>query len=251
MKKAVIAVATLAVSAGGALAEELCFNKADLSYEPCEETFGAPADFSGVYAGGHLGFAGSDFSGLFDEAGGDLFGDPVDDPFVDLNESASAFAVGLHAGVMYRYDADFVIGFEVDASYADLSASASSGSGESIRGEIEYFGSARVRAGTPVESFMPYVTGGIGFISYDYVVQDGGGTSEDSANFEEAVFGGVAGAGVEVLLTDDIMLRAEGLYYFVDEQVDLADEQPTDADPGDFVAIDDLWTARTGLSFKF
>ena len=234
-----------------------CFDKGALSYTACPSQ---GASFAGYYIGGHAGAVSAKFRGLFD-GGPRGAGNPLDptgpntagyvgDDNVTLDDDDAGFAWGGQIGAMAQFDDGFTLGFEVDLTFANLEAGATNRDEERIDGKIDYFGSARVRAGYAFDDIMPFATGGVGMVSYEHTVVDRW-TSDEVATFDESAVGAVVGGGVEYLLTESIVVRAEGLYYFVEDEYALPVNTPYDADEGDFVGVGDLWTTRAGVNFQF
>ena len=58
------------------------------------------------------------------------------------------------------------------------------------------------------------------------------------------------GGGIEHAVTDNILVRFEGLQYEYDDAVDTS-LLTSDSDPDDFTRINDLRTFRVGVSYKF
>lgn len=106
-----------------------------------------------------------------------------------------------------------------------------------VTSELNWFGSARVRAGmllTP--ALLVYATGGIAWADFDF--------GANGIARSETLFGYQLGAGTELMLSRNWSLRAEYIY------TDLAPETFNHG------AIDnkydaDFHTVRAGLSFKF
>ena len=245
MRVITIAAAAAVAASGVALAnghEEQCFDKGTLTYFDCPTE---DPNFTGVYLGINAGVAGTEFQGLFDDGGDEIV----------LDTDDTGYLLGFHVGAAYQFESNFVLGVEADAAIVDLegfvAGDEEDGLFESIDGEIEFVSTVRGRAGYAFGDFMPYVTGGVGFVSYEYDVQNNDDDPSDFANFDEIVVSGVAGGGFEYLLTESASVRLEGLYFFSEDQIDLVDGIPDDADADDFVAIEDLWTVRGGVSFKF
>ncbi len=258
MRKLLLSSAIVALGTATALAEgheEECFDKGDLTYADCpaeEEVMMEPEpmvepapDFSGFYIGVDVGVASTEFNGLFDEAGDETV----------LSEDDIGFLIGAHVGALYQFENNIVVGLEADAAFADLDAFAADdlegGLFEEIEGEIDFVSSVRGRLGYAIDDFMPYVTGGVGFVGYDFRVQNNDDDPSDTATFDEISVGAVAGGGLEYLLTEYVSLRVEGLYYFTEDRIDLEPGVPDDADDDDFVEVEDLWSVRGGISVRF
>lgn len=91
---------------------------------------------------------------------------------------------------------------------------------------------------------MPYATGGVALAGYEFK-----GTSPGfSASADETAWGGVAGGGVDWLIHPNVILRAEGLYYFFDDETDLSG---VGGGSGGRITLGDVGVARVAVSYKF
>lgn len=223
------ALAAGAVAVSPAAAADKCFDKATLTYidcpaiEPIEAPL-APAPllpaepiepWSGLYIGGHLGYGYSEATGT----GG----------LGEISEDIDSLAVGGHVGFMRQFDSNLVLGLEADAS-----ALFKEDTDEVADAEIVWLSTARARLGFAIDQVMPYVTGGVALVNWEY--------EEPGATADETSFGYVAGGGVELLTYQNWMLRAEGLYILIDDDQSL---------PGGSVGLDDAIVGRGGLTYKF
>lgn len=138
---------------------------------------GYGANWTGFYAGGHLGYG-------FGKAN---------------NADISGFLGGVQGGFNYQIDRA-VLGLEADVSY----------SGIDYRGFTDTFRqkwlmSGRARLGYSIDRFMPYVTVGVAYSTA--TMKAAGGKSDNSH------LGFVMGLGAEALLTDHMTARVEYLHY--------------------------------------
>lgn len=244
---AVAGAAAMTFTANGSFAEghEDCFDKGGLEYVDCptepepvieEEVVEiVPAlTWTGFYIGAHAGYAWTDVDGLYD---GGFF----DVPGLDLDGAVA----GGQIGYLHQYDNNIVVGAEIDAS-AVFADDRDEDGDNSFDAELDYLASARLRLGYALEGgFLPYITGGVALAGYSVDIDDG-----DTPSFDETAVGGVAGGGVEYMFDENWSLRAEGLYYFFDDELDL--EGSTDfADEGDFFSIEEVFVGRIGVNFRF
>ena len=235
--------ALFATSAGIALADDVsakCAEKGLLSYVKCPMR---EHDFTAFYAGLHLGVGGVDLSGEFDQDGAE----PVIPKGFDFEDEVNGLTGGVHFGYSRHLDNDVVIGFEIDGSVADATTEQSDAAGAGLKGDVDYFGSARLRLGYAFESLMPYMTGGVGVVGYSLKATDDAGASVPAADFDSQAIAAVFGGGFEYIVDDGLSLRIEGLYYAVDDKISVSN-----AHYGvDHVRVDDLWTVRAGITFRF
>jgi len=200
-------------TASGAAADDIMVTKAPPSSS-------IPADFNwtGFYAGGHLGYAwgssnwtGPGVSGSLDLA------QPVD----SFSETGS-FVEGLQAGYNYMLPNRVVIGAEIDASFpsfqnlAGISIGGISNFTSPTLGVVSYSetvlssGTVRGRIGYAPGSWLFYATGGFAW-SYDQLTltQLASGTTDMPFLWR---LGWAAGAGVEVPILPHWTARLEYLF---------------------------------------
>lgn len=81
------------------------------------------------------------------------------------------------------------------------------------RTELESYGALRLRLGYAMDSFLPYVTGGIAWARHEVTYsQDFFGLGGTDVRETKGHLGWVAGAGVEYALTKSFSVKAEYLY---------------------------------------
>lgn len=198
MKKATIALAAVALSAGNALAGTV----APVAVEPVVAPPPAPVmSWTGGYIGGHVAYT-------------DLRGDY--DAFTPRNGfggfdiqglTGNSFGAGLHAGYNHQMG-DMVLGIEADWTHVGLSLSST----ESIdQGIVFAFGrsldsvfTVAPRLGFVNGDFMLFGRAGMAMGQFG-VMHDQRGT-EISGNSTE--FGWTAGVGVEYRVRNNLSLRA-------------------------------------------
>lgn len=245
-----LALAGALLSAGPAFAE---------GHKKAEEVDPWP----GFYAGLHIGNVLSTASGTMDhnDPVGEFSFDPID---------PKGFSIGGQAGYLWRMKDRIAAGIEADITYVNASdrtgildtkgknPNKTKGAGFQYgEAELKGFGSLRGRIGVIFDRFMPYATAGVGFVSYKFTYDDEGGGSGGGGKpgfFEtsETAIAPVIGGGIEWLATDDISIKFEGLYYFVNDKVSLDGVVPdSDKDTGQHFKLENIWTLRAAISFKF
>lgn len=201
-------------------------------------------NWGGLYAGIHLGAGEVDFKGLYDSAD-----DSSQVHMEDLDLDGPL--AGVHAG--YNLDYGMVVfGLEADISVMDWTGVAhADDSTDTVTAEVNSLSSIRVRLGLPIDAnraALAYLTGGIAIPNVDATIYPSGrGSDSDNVrDFEFEDVGGVVGGGFELAATKSFRLRAEGLYYWFEEDESLI--SVSDAETGDYIELDDAFTIRIGGS---
>ena len=168
--------------------------------------------WSGIYAGIHGGYGRSD----------------------DANPSLTGTIGGVQAGYNLQLG-NALIGVEADYTWTNMDGAASI-PGVTVRTDVDTMWSARGRLGWIVaNTVMLYGTAGYGGLDVGASATISGLTLTGNARYSGFVYGG----GAEVLLTRNIMVRAEALRFDID---------------GKGAAAGDSATAtqfRAALSYKF
>lgn len=195
--------------------------------------------WSGLYAGVHFGYAAGK-SNLF-IAGAGIGGTDVNAPL-----DPDGFIGGIHIGFNQEMANRFVLGAEADIAYSNVDAMATfAGAGALLKSELQWSGSARLRAGYAFDRTLPYITAGVAAAKYEISVIN---TSGSLLIHDETHLGWTVGAGVEHAFTDRWIARVEYRYSdFGKKDISVPLFGP------DTVANTDLKThdVRVGLSYKF
>ena len=176
-----------------------------------------PFSWTGLYAGVYAGYAFGDFK-LEDSfcrlnpgiCGGTYF---VDDDVED-------FIGGGLIGYNQQFAGGFVFGAEIDLGIGpsgdgEFGGTSVVGPNPDFTGEIDVglSGSARLRAGFAMDRFMPFITGGVAFATYDADIHGPGGAADnDTRSGDGNLVGWTVGAGLNYAVTDNIILGAEYRY---------------------------------------
>jgi high affinity Mn2+ porin len=224
-------------AACGACAAFLCWGEgaaaADLSRTlptkaPPPTAASAADDWTGFYAGGHLGYAAGFSNWAATQAGAaipslsgslDLF------QGYDFFKGTGSYLLGLQAGYNYILPTRVVLGIEADVSFPSVLGASQTIASPLIsqaiyRDQVQMSGTLRARVGYAPGHWLFYATGGFAY-SFDEFsrtqatgVAIGGtavpGTVENL--FMVPRVGGAIGAGVEVALTPHWMARLEYLF---------------------------------------
>lgn len=174
-------------------------------------------------------------------------------PFTDEEGSGSldldGFVGGLHAGYNWQSDR-LVLGAIGDIEFADLKGDTEVTSfgfpfGK-LRGDLDWLGSLRLRAGFAADRALFYATGGLAVGGVEMEFQDNFGGPEISD--DDTRWGWTLGAGIEYAFTDALSAFAE--YRYTDlgnfkAKFDIRDGQRISDVDLDFHAV------RVGLSWHF
>ncbi|MBS7540631.1 outer membrane protein [Ancylobacter lacus] len=151
---------------------------ADLSYPPqggYAPAAYAPFTWSGFYLGANAGYGWGD---------ADFAGSSVDGGLI-----------GAQAGFNWQGNSPIVLGFETDIQYSGM---------EGGNFSLDYFGTARLRAGYAINQMLVYGTGGLAY--------GGGSYTESGLSDDQTHIGWALGAGLEYAFTPNWSAKAEYLY---------------------------------------
>lgn len=175
--------------------------------------------WTGVYLGGSLGYGWGNFDNTL--AGNDAS--------IGLGTNGSGFLGGVYAGYNYQMG-NVVFGIESDIAWANVRG------GSSINGDfrtntgnipwaaqidnrLSWLGTTRGRVGYAFGNFLPYVTGGIAYGSFNTSGIAAIGSSSINASFAQSFSGSTTnvgwtvGAGLEYAITPHLLARVEYLHY--------------------------------------
>ncbi len=216
-----LALAALLLTSTSAFAADL----APRTVEPAAPVAVAPVfSWTGFYAGLH---AGADFG----QGKGDVNAIPAHVKYNDVG-----FIGGAHAGYNEQFDGGFVVGLEGDIDYSSFSKSKDV-LGVNTKFKNEWQGSVRARAGYAIDTFLPYVTGGVAF-GDQKLSADGFGSVSDTR------VGWTAGAGVEYAVDQNWLVRGEVRY------VDLG-QSSANVQGANVKTRFESTNATLGVSYKF
>ena len=119
---------------------------------------------------------------------------------------------------------------------------------------MDWYGTARTRAGIIVDNLLVYATGGFAFaqIKNDFTVADPGIPTE-SFSADKGRWGGVIGVGTEWAFNRNWSLKSEFLYIRFQE-VTTDGVSRTDQTPPQNVSFDNqdlMWVARLGVNYRW
>lgn len=223
--KLTTAVLALALGGGAAMA-------ADLPAPEVPMIAAAPVVWSwtGPYAGL---FIGGGFDGDIDgHAGGK--GNKSGD---DLNGIFGGGYVG------YNWQMNtFLLGVETDAGFTGWETDG--GKKNKFKGDVGVIGSVRGRVGFTWDRFLVYGTGGFGYADLNV---NNAGKNRNNKNDGDFLFGWVAGGGVEMAVTDNVLVKLEYLYYDVGDELEGKNRRRNNQGAGQFA----INTVKLGVAYKF
>jgi outer membrane immunogenic protein len=205
MKRLLLAVSAAALMSGVANAADAVYEEVPVAVEV------AGFSWTGFYVGIHGGYSIADGS----------FSSPDLAPGVafEADSDLDGFLVGAHVGAQYQFQNNLVLGVEMDIDYRDSDDNAGvtfngfPAPPLAIESEINWTGSARLRAGYAMDRFMPYITGGFAFADVDVEVTAGGAPLPPvGTDLGGTSVGWTLGGGVEYAFTDNMIFRAEYRY---------------------------------------
>ena len=214
----ILAIACLAATCGGALADD--------PKKPAAAPITVPAvNWSGFYAGPNIGggwitSANSASYSIVATPTGPVL--PFAPPGAKTTVTGSGTGgAGITGGAQFGYNYQFgqwVLGGEYDADWTNIGNLRSPARYQTIGGAPvyfasytgDYYGTVRARVGYALDRWLIFATGGFAYGNVGKTIQPYPGTSY-SASYS-ILKGWTLGGGVEYALTDRFSIKAEGLY---------------------------------------
>lgn len=220
-----------------------------------------PAIWQGIYSGGHIGGAFTDFG-----KAGDFLkkiyrdrtevidnGPAVADGVLtaETSDDSDSISGGIHIGYNIQKN-NIVLGVEADVSFLNSSLSGNISEDDPIYSYdqsltigIDYLASLRGRLGVAVsDKALLYLTGGVAWTQIDAEFNKteylAGGNTNKSNSQSETLTGYVVGGGAEYKIGQNTSLRGEALYYGFESD----DEYFAETDLG-------ITVVRGGISWHF
>lgn len=207
-------------------------------------------DWSGVYVGANIGYGGADFDGVYDSG--------EDDNTDFLGDGAGPFDLkpdGVIGGIQVGYNwqsGSFVYGIEGDIAAVDWSDSLTNFDDELVSVDTNYVATLRARAGYAWDKALVFGTVGAAFTDTEFFANDEVGSSDpdEVGTLDLDNVGLVVGGGVEYALNERWSVKAEGLYFWFNDDQNIEDlNDDTDAD--DFIDFRNAWMLRVGVNYHF
>jgi outer membrane immunogenic protein len=212
--------------------------------------------WTGFYVGANAGYGwGNSGSNTMFVAPGAIPG--FDGGTIAYSGSDAGFVGGGQAGYNYQIGS-FVVGVETDIQWADLAngrvglatGDFPAGFVPATRGAgIDWFGTARARAGFAFDRALIYATGGFAY---------GGGGDSSGINGSDTRTGWVLGGGAEYAFTNNLTFGLEGLWVNLDSSNTTGVIGTAGTPPVPVVAAgvddkngNDFFVARAKVNFKF
>lgn len=227
MRKVLLSMAIAVGLAGQALG-------ADSTDQPAMTSFA----WTGGYAGLQAGYGWGDATYKYN-------------PFDSTTEfDTDGFIGGLTVGYNWQRG-QIVLGVEGDFSLVDISGSIDADTAPCFVGqqgctsELNWFGTARLRAGYAVGNLLPYMTGGLALGSVKGTA-DFGACGSDPCGYDKTKAGWTLGGGVEWAMNEKLSFKAEYLH------IDLGDPGIAPNASGQFDGSDVTFdTVRLGVNYHF
>lgn len=160
------------------------------------------------------------------------------------------FIGGLTAGYNWQRG-QVVLGLEGDLSAANVSGLIDTDTApcfatdQGCTSELNWFGTARVRAGYAIGNLLPYLTGGLAFGQIKGTA-DFGACDSDPCGYDRTKAGWTLGGGVEWAMNEKLSFKAEYL------RIDLGNPGIAPNDDGQFDGSDITFdTVRLGINYRF
>jgi len=197
----------------------------EYEYEPVGKSFAPPPVFAwtGWYAGMNAGWIRAQRDSTLTRTTGVAVGAPLPQ---SLSNDQDGFLAGLTLGYNQKMGAAFVAGIESDIAYTDIDGRRARTIGPppanpvttTLSHEMNWFGTARVRAGwLASQQMLVYVTGGLAYADLDSRASVTNGITTVSGKTDDWKTGWTVGGGLEWLLGNKTTLKAEYLYYDIDD----------------------------------
>jgi outer membrane immunogenic protein len=247
MKYLSVLSAAIAMFAAGAHAADLGGSSKDGTVQPLAQS----QPFAGLYVGAYGGSGQATFNGVIDSSE-IADGDPEEAEIFSGDEESGAVYGGYIGYNFVR--SRWLFGIELDAGKADISAHADDAdANDQANQEIDWMGSVRVRLGALLdERSLIYVTGGFGHVSTKLVIRNDIDADSEIGTKNLSSEGFIGGVGFERMVTGNLSLRIEGLYFDPsDYHVLVEDELSSDVDDGDNAKVQGIYQIRAGLSYHF
>ena len=199
----------------------------------------APFNWSGVYAGAHLGYGWADADAILSPLPSALF-------TAARHQVLDPGPAGILGGAQVGYNMQkgmWVVGVETDLSLTDMDATkvrspiigtngtpwVGTGSGITAHQDTDWFGTLRLRAGVvPAPKVLLYATGGLayGHVNYSANTNFGTGNIQYRASTDSTKVGWTIGAGAEYAINNKWSVKTEYLYYDLGNETYTANGSP-------------------------
>ena len=202
-------------------------------------------DWSGLYLGGHVGYArGLDRNTLFDPAA------------MPISSSFGSLYGGAQIGYNHVFASRFVLGVEADISFPNfledgITTRRTTAVGSEITRQVDYLATLRARLGYAFDRWLVYGTGGLAFTQARLVETPGVVRADDK--LLPTRLGWTVGAGVEWAVWSNLSAKIEYDYLsFANKPVAL-DPVVAFAGAGQLVVNVEhsIQTVKAGLNWRF
>lgn len=217
-------VLPLCLAASAAQSADVVVNQ-----EPTPVVTAPTFSWSGFYAGGQIGGSWGDGSFARDvQAVKNLrpakYGDARISDVKKKSIDDGDFIGGVYTGYNWQFTNNMVAGFDVDFTWLDNTSKSNKNipfgksriDGYHNKIEQDWMTAVRARLGYSYERFLPYVAGGVAFTDVEYKHRYFGDVTDISfderSSASKTLTGYTLGAGLDYVMTNHIILRAEYRY---------------------------------------
>ncbi|XIA63599.1 outer membrane protein [Bradyrhizobium sp. TZ2] len=208
-----------------------------------------PARFAGGYVGGNVGAI--HHTALNRDQNG-YISDPA-----EYTSTTGAVTAGVQTGYDWQ-SCTRVFGVVADWNWTNANSiarafpnSPSIFPDASIRSNLDWYGTARARAGLAVDDVLVYVTGGLAFARTDSKVVNIADTNNEQFKSQHMRWGWAGGAGTEVALANNWSVNGEVLYMQFAKSTDTFISPAQNNGAVGLVRDDSAWIGRVGVNYRW
>jgi opacity protein-like surface antigen len=206
--------------------------------EEADIPYANPYNWTGLYLGASGGFGFANVDHYYDRQNGQN-----DHGQVWLD--ASGYTFSGHLGYNYHLPSNLVVGVEGEIGNMSINEDRIViKDDDHLRFNSGLFGTLRGKLGYAMGPFMPYITGGFGFID----IENAGGNPDNDQRYvviSETRTGVAVGAGAEYMLSKNLVARLEYMH------INTGEFEVRNLENEKMTFDNDVDIVRAGLSFKF
>lgn len=203
-------------------------------------------DWSGFYAGVHLGLGATEGRATYDD-----FND-----FGAYDTTPTGWLGGAQAGYNWQFGR-MVYGVEIDGSWANIDGYQSDDDGATFGFDTSFLASARFRSGIAIDNVLLFGSIGLAYSNTDFRVNDtdiGAGVGPTSGRSHFDRIGLASGFGAAWAFAPHWSLSGEYIYYYFNNHNGLAGitaDDTVDNTTTNYARLDGIHTFRVALNYHF